>query len=532
MKVAEIADWWRNINSFKKYRVKLTKIKFSSVPYFDDFELPLEASVSFLTGRNGIGKTSFMKLICEMINNEESSISYISNEDRKGISITINVNGNDIEINDEQNVELPVNVEYFDASSFSEYVLDSIKVNPDKTWSKESEPRELSEEDIEVIKKVTGKRYDSISIEEARPEDRDYVVTRIIPLFTVKLGDISYTNENMGTGEHKALILIWKLLTTEDNSILFIEEPESFICPNYQTKLVNFLAWYASSKKLNIIISTHSEHILSAQQSNSNFIFQKTGINRFKLVPENSESRYLSVLGLKPRINKLLLVEDDFAKLFLRRILNCFDLDYSSTTSIRKLSGESGLKAILANLHNGEDIKVLGVLDADMLGSNLGITPRLDYTFLPSISNNAPEQEIIKYLEQNTEKLADALNITQQNLDAVLDDHIEDHHDWFIELSRKLTTHHTLSDLKLKCIQIWIDNHIALCKEFVFELRNLGSSFNAKLVFNDPDYFAQTSCGINFKITNPLRDMPDIGEKINAKLSYNALCQRELAFTK
>lgn len=527
MKKAQISDWWRHVNSFKHYRVKLKSVKFESVPFFENFELTFNSSISFLTGRNGIGKTSFLKLVCEMINNESSSVGYISDEKRKGISVVLNVSGEDRTYNHSTSFDLPINVEYFDASSFSRFVLDSIAFNPDKTWSKESEPRALSDEDIDVIRKVTGKRYDEILIEEALPEERPHVDNKVIPLFTVTLGDVRYTNEGMGTGELKALVLIWKLLTVEENSILFIEEPESFICPNYQKKLVDFLAWYASTKKLNLVISTHSEHILTTQRSPSSFILQKTGLNRFKLVPENSEARYLTALGLTPKVDKILLVEDDFAKLFLKLILESLDTDYSSTASITKLSGESDLTAVLGHLQDNDDIKIICVFDADQIGKKLNVKPKLKFLFLPSISKNAPEEEIINYLESNTAMLADTLNMDEAVLEAILDDHIEDHHDWFIELEKKIPSV-TLSDLKYKCIKLWIDAHKELCEQFVFELRNLGFPFDAKLVKDKSKFIASTSCGNSFEISNPLAVMPKDGEQIKVKLVYSSNSERVL----
>jgi ABC-type cobalamin/Fe3+-siderophores transport system ATPase subunit len=518
LKIASIPDWWKIINNFKQYQAKLNRVTFQGVGQFDDFDLVLNSGVSFLTGRNGIGKTSFLKLIHRVLSNSDDfPVAHFSSDDLKGITISLNVRGKHIDIKEESEVQLPVSVDYFDAASFSQYVLNAITINPDKSWNSGAEPRHLSGEDIEIIKKVTGKRYDSLLVEEAIPEEDEKGFTQQIPLFTVTLDDISYCNENMGSGEHKALMLIWKLLVAEKNSFLLIEEPESFICPNYQEKLINSLAWYASSKQLTVIISTHSEHVMSAQRSMSNFIFQRTGKNRFKLVPSNQESRYLSALGLKPARDKLLLVEDDFAKLKLECILAKVDQDLFDTSTVRSLKGEAHITAVACHLKKGEHVKVIGVYDADMIGKPLGGKPQLNYLFLPGHQMRAPEQAIIDFVESNVDSIALALNISADDFSAALDDHIEDHHDWFIELQRKLPTL-LLSELKQKCIQGWINNNIVICKKFVFELNHLDKEFDTVLSVTDSGYILNTLCGLEYEIKNPLNNMPEVGKKFRTTI--------------
>ena len=528
MKVASIPDWWKVVNTFNKYNAKLNKISFYNVGQFDDFELNLDSAISFLTGRNGIGKTNFLKLIYSVLSKDtEISLGHFSPEDRAGIKIFLKVRGKDIEIHDNSDIELPVPVEYFDPSAFSSYILDAISVNPDKTWNEGNEPRILSKEDIEIILKVTGKRYDSIEVTEVLPEEDRAGQAKKIPLFTVTLGDVTYMNENMGAGEHKALVLIWKLITAEESSFLLLEEPESFICPNYQAKLINFIAWYASSKKLTVIISTHSEHVMRTQRSNSSFIFQKVGKNRFKLVAGNQESRYLAALGLKANKNRLLLVEDAFAKLKLECILAELDQDLFETSTVRALSGESDIKAVTSHLSKGEHIQVIGIYDADIVGQDLGVVSKLNYLFLPDENNKAPEEAVISFVEENVEYMAAALDISYEIFEAILDEHIEDHHDWFIELGRKLN-HPNLLELKQKCIKEWVNYNSNICKKFVFELKNIGKTFNSKLCIKEGLYIAETQCGLEYLVNNILTDMPEEGTRLPTEILFTKTNEKQL----
>ncbi|WP_230850511.1 hypothetical protein, partial [Vibrio harveyi] len=77
-------------------------------------------------------------------------------------------------------------------------------------------------EQIDFIKKVLGKKYQDITIYEFKPSSDVKDVdseenVQVYPFIQVTLNGVSYSNKNMGAGEHKCLILIWALLSLEDN---------------------------------------------------------------------------------------------------------------------------------------------------------------------------------------------------------------------------------------------------------------------------------------------------------------------------
>ncbi|MHA1672612.1 MAG: AAA family ATPase [Promethearchaeota archaeon] len=78
----------------------------------------------------------------------------------------------------------------------------------------------------------------------------------------IKRKGISYNFSNEGAGIKQILFTLLKFEFLPDNSTLFFNEPECYIDVNRQHQLIKSLIKQAKRKNLQIIFSTHSEHIL------------------------------------------------------------------------------------------------------------------------------------------------------------------------------------------------------------------------------------------------------------------------------
>jgi len=72
----------------------------------------------------------------------------------------------------------------------------------------------------------------------------------------------------LGTGIQMLIILTWPLFE-HDSGVIFIEEPELFLHPGIQRKLMEIYATHPKSENFQFFISTHSNHILDYAQYNS-----------------------------------------------------------------------------------------------------------------------------------------------------------------------------------------------------------------------------------------------------------------------
>src|SRR5690606_8035268 len=144
---------------------------------------------------------------------------------------------------------------------------------------------------------------------------------------------------------------------------------------------------------------------------------------------------------------------------------------------IWSLNGESDIDEISKRLLCDNQLKVYGIYDADRRGFSFDDnTLKFPVLFLPGKTCDAPEKLVINAVEENLEEFSTKIGISCSFLEVLLTEHIHDHHDWFIELSRKVPNS-VLQSLKCAAIDIWCDKNQLLCRKFVFELDNMGSTF-------------------------------------------------------
>lgn len=495
MKLAKINDGWKDINSFNNYRSIIKDIKFSESSSFDDFTLPVSSAITAICGRNGVGKSNLLKSIYSAISGDSSKVPQhlVDNLDAVEVSMTIRGSrktpSRNLNLKHTSQERLPVGSIYFDPSEFSFETLEAIKIESDMEALLESAPKfSLTHEQIDFIKKVLGKRYQDITIYEFKPSSDVKDVesdenTQVYPFIQVTLNGVTYSNENMGAGEHKCLILIWTLLSLEDNSYLFIEEPESFVCPRFQRILMDFISFYSSNKKLTVFLTTHSEHILNSLKTTSIFSLKRKSSNKFVLVNERNSIKYRRTLGLGSPKSHILLVEDDFAELMLEELLSHYRHDLLEVSNFHNMKGESNIYEVSKRISSKKDMKFLSIYDADQRGKP-AVGQNFPSVYLPSTANLAPEKDIIQYIENDAAMFAYSLGVSVDDIESILADFTEEHHDWFIELHREFEKNIAkcaLREFKRKAIRCWILENKDICDKFIFELDNIGSTIIAKL---------------------------------------------------
>lgn len=476
MRQAAIEDCWRHISRRNKYDIIINSISFSGSSIFHDDEIRINSAITSICGKNGIGKTSFLRIMEKAIAGVEYTPALYVNNNSQGFSVSIKDKGVD-KIFKCDSPEKLNNVEYFDPSSFSLKIIDEINISPDKNgWFNTSTPYEITGEELHFINRITGKKYSKVEVKEV-----DSIIDDVIfPYFNVTYNSVEYNTDSMGQGEHKILVTIWKLLSLERNTILFLEEPESFICPASQKRFMDFLAYIASIKKLHVIISTHSEHITTSQGLDSVFVLCKKG-SKYSLNKCSSEYLFFNALGLNPHKNNVFLVEDEFAKLSLERILQKCSMDLFATSYIHSVGGESNIQ-MLSRHYTGEHegINIVAVYDADQLGVINDFDEHISKVFLPSENFYSPEEEVIDFIKSNWRNFCIKNSFDEDLFESEVLSLEVDKHDFFIEACKALNGV-DLRVLKIAAIDIWIENNLNMINEFIFKLKNVGNTFDVDL---------------------------------------------------
>lgn len=478
MKQAAINDLWRRVSVRDKFQFKLTNIQLNGFISFKDINIDINSSITAICGKNGIGKSSLLKLLLKVINAYDGDLKCFRADDYTGINLSAIYRGSPISYVASGSNKF-INSEYFDASALSIRIINEINSDPEKNgWFNTSTQSILDADDIYFIKKVTGKQYKEINIHEIS----DIIDDLTFPYFEVKLNDLAYSSENMGQGEHKILVTIWKLITAEQNSIIFLEEPESFICPASQKRFMDFLAYASCKKSLHIILATHSEHITNSISLNSVLVLNKIG-NKFFLDKSICEYAYFNALGLTTEKNNVYLVEDAFAKLFLERILKRNAVDLYASSLIHVLGGESNICEITKHYKGNHDgLNFIAIYDADQSHIADDGSRHIRKAFLPSLSNFSPEKEVITASYHCIDRLSLILQVTTEELQELISEiaTIEDEHDFFIELNKKIP-HIELSQIKNSFIDVWIEKNQEIIEIFIFELKNINNDFSVKV---------------------------------------------------
>lgn len=478
IKMAKLSDYWNHVANRKNFNTKICSLSIRGVPLFEDADIVINSALTSICGRNGIGKTSLLKLIYGILSKDICNVGIFNSSDVENISVDIIINGNKQTFTPRLGERL-ISTEYFDASSMALKIINEINISPNKNgWFNTSSFYNILNENLFFVQKITGKKYEYVKVNEVEGIIDDLT----FPYFEVKEvnSDVVYTSENMGQGEHKLLIAIWKLIYTENNSILFIEEPESFICPVSQKNFMDFLAYTIDTKKLNVFMATHSEHILNHQGLNSVLVLAKKG-KKLTISSCGYNYRYFNALGLAPERKNVFLIEDDFAKLVLEYILKIKNTHLYSTCYLHNLRGESNIQKVSEHYKDSSGLNIVSVYDADQVTSREIKSSCIKHVFLPSEKNLPPEKEVIDCIKKNIQDYAERLGEDTDYLEGEINSLTCDYHDFFIELSKVLSDKH-LSTLKGFAISLWIETNEREIEKFLYCLENINNSFNIELI--------------------------------------------------
>ena len=299
------------------------------------------------------------------------------------------------------------------------------------------DPISFDKQQLEDINSIIGREYNSVDlyeISEIYNEDS-------LPFFKVSDGDVYYDSRSMGTGEHFLFYLYWVLMKAKKDSLILIDEPETFVSVKSQAAIMDMLAKTALDKGCSVIIATHSPHVLNRIPASNTLLFVRAS-NIVKILKESKksvETLGISIAGYK----KSLLVEDILAKEFLIRMLEVEAPDLLKEAFITTTSGESEITTVLKNkVLAGLDHEIIGIYDPDLKGNEKELVDALvlPFEFLP-IHDNV-ETSVFEFLKnyENIKSLANKINIEPSLLVAALN-YVdgEDKHDKVFDICKYIT---------------------------------------------------------------------------------------------
>lgn len=440
MRQAAVRDIWSEVDKEKHLSVNLLNLSFKDIESLEIGCLKLEYGINVLCGANGAGKSTILECINYLLTGEgeREKINLFLNSDLK---ISLKYRGQeklveDGTISEDQNMPT---LKYIRTGSSVE-CMNRIKEEENFEEYLESIEEDIfTQEDLENITQIVGKQYESCAAYMVE-ETLNY---ESVPFFKVKSNSVEYDSRNMGVGEHSAIYIYYYIKNMRD-AIVLLEEPETFLPPYAQRKLIQIICKLSISNKLNLLLTTHSNYILDEIPNRYIKLLRRCPVNDNVLVESIDDNEYLRPLGLGVKIKGYILVEDEVAKCFCMSILKHLEPKILEKYKIITVGGSSELAKIL-KMHKSEeyDFNIIGIFDGDMNNEvkkkELGIdTFKWSFTYLPYEEDLEEILKRIMYSKEIEEISKRLYKEKREVLNILADLQMHEKHDWLHKLVNEL----------------------------------------------------------------------------------------------
>ena len=172
----------------------------------------------------------------------------------------------------------------------------------------------MTKNEIEVVNRILDSHYQAIEIIRHK-FFRGTWATNI--LFQ---NESSFCEYNSGSGEFLVATIVREVEKAQNNSIVLIDEPEVSLHPRAQYRLVEYFFDAIKRKHIQMIITTHSEHIVELLPKEAVICLRKNEGETYVQQNVIPELAFLEIGS--PIINrKRIIVEDEMAKRIVEKVL-------------------------------------------------------------------------------------------------------------------------------------------------------------------------------------------------------------------
>ena len=438
MRRVEVDDHWRHLVNPRSapFQMKVLNLGSGSGPGVAklDFHGPL----TVLCGRNGAGKSTIVSAIGSLFGVARQPIVLQDGPEGVGPSGLVHWRGKDVEVGGDPtfdgNGRLEVSlVDPAQTGQLQRYFRE-LGGNGLSDLVDSAEPAQHPREALQELSYILSRSYSTVTVAELEVE---VAGREVVPYFRVSSDVGDYGSESMGLGEFSVFFLHWVLrrLDKKRGSLVLIEEPESFISPVAQRRLMNVVARYCDERSACIVITTHSPAVLSCVPLRFiRAVRREVGVVN---VEQTTTADYLEELDMLPGPWGVVLVEDIAAKEMLMWIgsQNISDRFRSEYEFVVCPQGYSQIFEIMKRIPLLSEVRLIGVVDGDKRAEahNLGVRGPLF-----ALPGGAPPDLLIRQaVEASTDEFAALLGVDALRLKRWVTSLVgQDHHDWAPELAR------------------------------------------------------------------------------------------------
>lgn len=438
MRSAKEIDYWSKVYQ-RKYTNNFVSINLNGLNNIE--EIDFSEGIMVLCGLNGAGKSTIIAAIKDLIGINLSSVDQlkvngieVDGRFRFDEEIIECSNRNENRVKDKGlKIEKVRYIDYGEVIAAQEF---NVRQTNFQDLLDQTEEYELDNKEIEELNYLVGKKYSFCGVREF--EEIEDLGT--VPYFQVKVDGQMYDSRNMGNGEHFLIYLFWCIHNAEKDTILIIEEPETFISITSQIHFTNYLGKEIAEKGVKVILTTHSPYIIKNIKNEHIRMVNRIG-NLTSIYTPSIDMTAESILGIQTNYDGTIFVEDKVALDYLIILLE--DKAPSILKSYTVDIAQGGETAISQRLSfpKSEKIKYnfVGVYDGDMRECLASKDLNWQWCFLPGDKSLEDIYRDEMHKAENIEKICKYLGKEKDVVMAILStiDGL-DCHDWFEEFRKAL----------------------------------------------------------------------------------------------
>lgn len=262
----------------------------------------------------------------------------------------------------------------------------------------------------------------------------------------------SYSESNMGFGEGRVMYLVDSLESAPDQSLFVLEEPETSLHPKAQYMLAKYLINVVQRKKHQVILTTHSENLMSGLPPEARKFLLRKG-NSIEVIERISPSHAECFLSGYHKPALIVCVEDIFAKEVLAEIVRKVKPDLLKLIDIRPIGDAKAVAQAVSILQ--QDSKAIAIRDGDKGEDTTKGLYKLPGT-LP------PEKEVLQ-CQTVQDYLKEYYQVNVQEYMRINFPEDMDHHEYYKKIADEVRA--SLPSLQTECIRKYVDSLEPITRE-------------------------------------------------------------------
>ncbi|KIP68357.1 hypothetical protein SN10_19065 [Vibrio harveyi] len=437
-RLATISDYWRAANK-RQFPIQIEKIVFNDCPLLNNLEISFGRGIHAISGANGIGKSSLIKLMFNCLIDTNENIGgrekfIISHTSPENVELKVVSDGN-------EHVLRSDDVEKFDTAIFDPC---SIMPTLQRFYQELTDLDEVVSANgtyayngsrLETLNYLSNHEYQSVLCCDIDESFSGSPLTTMPFFRVINRHGQEYDSRTMGLGEFSLFYFEWLVfrIKSSECKIFILEEPESYLPPSIQKRLSDVLAYLAKCHSVQSIICTHSDAILyRIDRKNITTLRRISG--QLKAFNANSNFESLKLLGLNARKKGVIFCEDEAAEAFSKKLVSICNSHVVDNFYYHRSGSNGDIENILKSLPSKVDSFIFyGLFDGDCRQRNQDAFRDKKYSYLPS--EMSPENLLLPHFRSLDLSNKSALFSKNEDSIALALDYVDglEAHDYFNE---------------------------------------------------------------------------------------------------